>query len=85
MLDRAALKARIEDHFAERVGVDRKILAEGRPLFTSGLLDSLEVVHLITFLDKELGVALDPLDIGFEELDTVERIVDSVLGEAERA
>ena len=47
-------------------------------LFTTGVLDSLNFVTLLQFLNKHLGVKFLPSELLFEHFDTVEKIAAMV-------
>lgn len=60
-----------------------RILSETRPEFDfsesadfieDGMLDSFDVVSLVTALDKEFGISIDGLDIVAENFSSVEKI-----------
>ncbi len=72
----AEIKTAIANYLENRVGIDANELGPSAALFTSGLLDSMEAVNLILFLKDELGVSVDPLAVGFQELDTMDRIFE---------
>jgi len=44
------------------------------PLIASGILDSLALLRLITFIEQEFGLAIGDGDVGPENFDTVRRI-----------
>ena len=44
-------------------------------LFRDQLLDSMSLTNLITFLEDEFGIKVGPMDIVFENLDTVNHMV----------
>ena len=44
-------------------------------LFRDQLLDSMSLTSLITFLEDEFGIRVGPMDIVFENLDTVNHMV----------
>ena len=66
---------KLEAYFVTNLGLDAEYVRSNQPIFTSGRLDSFEVVNLIAFIDQELGKRLNPLDISFEQLDSVEKII----------
>ena len=56
----------------------RKVLAEmdnDESLIEAGLLDSLGLVQMVSFLEQAFEVIFDPMDISIENLESVERIV----------
>lgn len=76
-MTREEARARLEGYFANQLGVDIASLGPDHPLFTDGTLDSLEAVNLIAFLHGEFGADIDPLNVGFEQLDSVKKILDT--------
>lgn len=55
-----------------------RAVQDGQPLVTSGLIDSLSVLKLISLLEKKLNVVLPPETLQPEDFDTVELIVETV-------
>ena len=53
-------------------------LSDDTPLQSSGILDSLAAVGLITFLEKEFQVELDVYDTAIERFDTIRDIASTV-------
>jgi len=56
----------------------RRVLAgmgNDESLIEAGLLDSLGLVQMVSFLEQEFEVIFDPMDIAIENLESVERIV----------
>ena len=53
-------------------------LSDDTPLQSSGILDSLAVVGLIAFLEKEFQVELDVYDTAIERFDTLRDIAATV-------
>jgi acyl carrier protein len=53
-------------------------LADDTPLQTSGILDSLKTLELITLLEERFGVVLDVYDTGVDRFDTIRDIAATV-------
>ena len=70
-LDKEALFTFID----QKLGVERSKLDEQTPIFSSGLVDSFSLVSLITFIEKQCGFRVNPMDVNLENLDTVDRIL----------
>lgn len=49
-------------------------LEGGTELFSSGLLDSVSMVSLITFIEEKTGATVQPGDVTLENFDSVDRI-----------
>lgn len=52
---------------------------EDTPLFTSGLLDSMAMIRLVSMLETSLGMAMSPAEITVEAFDTPGGIRQAVL------
>lgn len=64
---------------------DSATLEAETPLFSSGLIDSLGTLRLITFLEQEFGIEVGDGEVGDENFRSVERIaafVEKKLGAA---
>jgi methoxymalonate biosynthesis acyl carrier protein len=48
------------------------------PLFSSGLIDSFDVVQLAVFLEQDHQIDIDETEMVFENFDTVERIIELI-------
>ena len=59
-------------------GEDPDELTESTSLLTSGVLDSLNTMRLITFLEERFRVEIQPHEIGAEHFGTVASIADLV-------
>ena len=55
-------------------------LSDDTPLQTSGILDSLATVGLISFLEKQFHIELDVYDTAIERFDTIRDIASTVVG-----
>lgn len=64
-----------------------KILSELRPEFDfndsinfmeEGMLDSFDIINLVTALDEEFGISIDGLDVLPDNFSTVDRIMGLV-------
>ena len=58
--------------------IARRPVKEGERLVTSGLIDSLSVLRLITLLETKLHVSIPPETLQPEDFDDVELIVETV-------
>jgi len=65
-----ALRRALATRFGVRVGLD-----DDTGLFSGGLIDSLSVIELVSFVEGEIGCAIPPADITLENFDSINRIV----------
>jgi acyl carrier protein len=66
---RKALRRALTSRFGVRVP-----LTDDTELFSRGLIDSLNVVELVTFVEGELGRPIPPADITLDNFDSIDRI-----------
>ena len=53
-------------------------IQDGQRLVSSGLIDSLSILRLISLLEKKLDLSIPPETLQPEDFDTVELIVETV-------
>jgi len=58
--------------------IARRPIKEGQKLVTSGLIDSLSVLRLISLLEARLKVSIPPETLQPEDFDDVDLIVETV-------
>ena len=47
-------------------------------LFSSGLLDSFNLIDLVSFIETEADIRIGPFDMSLENLDSIDKIVEFV-------
>lgn len=52
-------------------GEDPAALTDTTPLMTTGILDSIAVLKLVTFLEKEFGITIEPHEAVVDNLNTL--------------
>ena len=65
-------------YFESDLGVDTSDMDDSTALFSSGIVDSFALVSLITFLEQECSIRMNPLDVNLDNLDSIERILEYV-------
>lgn len=60
---------------AEFAALDGEVDAE-TPLFSSGALDSVAMLNLIMYVERETGIEIRAEDVTLENFDTASRILD---------
>ncbi len=53
-------------------------LADDTPLRTSGILDSMATLSLVSFLESQFGITIDAHETGIEQFDRLSDIADLV-------
>ena len=58
------------------LGIDvAELETDDTELYSSGLIDSFSIVHLIQFLETQGGFEVDPTDVNLENLDSIRKIL----------
>jgi D-alanine--poly(phosphoribitol) ligase subunit 2 len=70
------LKKKLIDFISERTGVAE--LDAETPLFSEGLMDSMSVLDLTTFVEQQTGVLFPAADVTLENVDSINRILTYV-------
>lgn len=50
-------------------------LEDDTALFSGGLMDSLSVIELVSFIEEQIGCAIPPAEITLQNFDSISRIV----------
>jgi acyl carrier protein len=66
---KATLKTFILNEYL--AGEDPALLTEGTPLMTTGILDSIAVLKLVTFLENQFHITIEPHEAVVENLNTL--------------
>ena len=48
-------------------------------IFTSGILDSLNILNILTFLESEFLLQINPFDINLDTMGTINKICDYII------
>lgn len=81
-MDQAAIRDKVKAYILEQFlpGENPDELADDTPLMTTGILDSLATLKLVTYLEEEFDIAVEAHEADAENLDSLERIVALVSG-----
>ncbi len=81
-MDRPAIHERVKAFILSEFlpGEDPDELTDDTPLMTTGILDSLATLKLVTFLEQEFDIAVEAHEADAENLNTLELIVALVHG-----
>jgi acyl carrier protein len=60
-------------------GEDPAALTDTIPLLTTGILDSIAVLKVVTFLESQFGITLEAHETGVENLNTLSDIAHLVM------
>lgn len=74
----ALTRTSLTEFIADTLGVDTGEVDDGTPLFSSGLIDSEDMVELVFFIEGEEDFQFAPDDISLDNLDSVALILKFV-------
>jgi acyl carrier protein len=69
---------KLMEFLEHELAVDVTDVQEHTPLFSAGIVDSFAVISLMTYLETEGGIRIDPDDVNLENMDSIGRILDFV-------
>jgi acyl carrier protein len=78
------LEQELLDYIGERARLDRKALSVDTQLFSTGVLDSIAVLEMTTFIERKTGIRFDPTEIRLDNLDSVAQIMKFVDSKSKR-
>lgn len=73
---RDVIREHIQQEFA--YDSDVKMVADDESLIQAGIIDSLGIFLLISFLEEKLGVKVDPEEVVLENFDNIDAITSLV-------
>lgn len=81
-MDETEITAKITKYIRDEflMGIDGQELNESTPLLGRGILDSLRVMLLLTFIRDELGVEVSPAQVDPENLKDIQTLATMVRG-----
>lgn len=78
-MSRNDISERVRTYLVDEFGLS-KDLSDNDELFSTGVLDSMDILSLLTFFDKEFDIRFSSFEVGLEQLDTIELIVNAIIG-----
>ena len=76
-MDIGDIQSQVIEYLEEEIGIDSGI-AKDDPLFSTGAVDSFDLVRILSFLKEQYDLELSPLEVSLENLDSVARISELV-------
>ena len=68
-------RERLVEWLGATLGASAKELTDDTPLFSSNRLDSLRLLQLVVFIEREAGVRMKASEVRLDNLDTIGRIL----------
>ncbi len=77
-MDSRAIQKKLSDYIIRDSGADLSVIDPHVNLMESGLIDSIGVYSMLSFIEKEFGFFLEIEEIGMEPLMTLNGIVSQI-------
>lgn len=71
----AVTREGLVEYMARNFGLEAEELRDGALLFSTGLLDSFNLLDVVTFIETEAGIRMGALDVNLDNLDSIDRIL----------
>ncbi len=72
------MKEKIKNFIVENFLFGERELKDDEPLFESGIIDSLGLIKLIAFIEKNFNVSIDISEIMIENFNTLNDIMETL-------
>ena len=69
-----AIKNIVHQYLQTECGLDKDLYTDESSIFISGLLDSIDVIQLIVFLEKRFSIKINAFNVSLETLDSVTKV-----------
>lgn len=70
------LKSKIRHFICEKTWTEESELSDDETLFSSGIIDSLDLLDLVAFIELELGIKIKASQLTLENFDTVNSMIN---------
>lgn len=74
------MREKIREFIIKNFITSGKELRDDELLFDSGIIDSMGLLNLLSFIEKELGVSIKPTEITIDNFGSVDKITKLVNG-----
>ena len=64
----------VKEFLHQEVGLDAQELTPDDRLFSTGMLNSLDILELVSFIEKKYEIKIDTWEISLEKFDTLSEI-----------
>lgn len=66
------------DFFENECGLNMDDIASDTSLFSSGRLDSIDILKTVSLIEEKFGISVSPMDVSIEQFDTLALLRDFV-------
>ena len=76
-MDDQQIRTTLRNYLVSEVGLEGS-LDDDESIFVDGLLDSMDFVGLICFIEEKFGFALSALEVAVEDVDTIASMAQTI-------
>lgn len=66
---------KLRSFICEKTWVEQDELMDDAPLFSSGIIDSLDLLDLVVLVESELNTKVTPGQLSLENFDSIDKII----------
>ena len=81
-LDADTIQNELRKFLVDELGIEERELDPASRLITTGIIDSMDVLMLVAFVENNFGLTIKALDVSVEEFDSLDRLAEFVLHRA---
>lgn len=78
MTEKAIIKQKVMNYLQNDCGVDVSKIDCETSLFKSAILDSIDIIKLVVFIEKSFNIRVDVFEIGLDSFESVNAIANYV-------
>ncbi len=71
----AELREKLREFSCEKTWVEQDELQDDAPLFSSGIIDSLDLLDLVVLVESEINTKVTPGQLTLDNFDSIDKII----------
>ena len=71
----AELREKLREFICEKTWVEQDELQDDAPLFSSGIIDSLDLLDLVVLVESEINTKVTPGQLTLDNFDSIDKII----------
>jgi acyl carrier protein len=78
MLERTTIEQNIINFLQNDCGVDTSKIENDTSLFKSAILDSIDIIKIVVFIESNFGIKVDVFEIGLDSFESINAMANYV-------
>ena len=74
----AFIRETLVDFLENEMALDTSAIEDDTPLISTSVLDSFNMLEMITFIEKEAGIKIGAMEVNLDNLDSIAKILTFV-------